>query len=198
MVQRESRMRRGVCRQRHRSGSGRLDIRCGSGRRSGDRPRNEARLRKARGQDADNAVKYAGKRFKLAPSRRKYLRPVAGTSGVVGKRSHVDDIEDNKSDNDRANAEAEHVADVVARNALPGTRRRYDRLLRGLPIGLFVFRRSRVHDSLKFDCLPGFPACVPEERPGNSRFTPSHLMGHCLHETRHRNEINHGGNGGDR
>jgi hypothetical protein len=31
------------------------------------------------------------------------------------KRSHVDDIEDNKSDNDRAKAEAEHVAAVSDR-----------------------------------------------------------------------------------
>jgi hypothetical protein len=49
-------------------------------------------------------------------------------------------------------------------------------LLGGLPIGLFVFRRSRVelHDSLKFDCLSGFPGmCSRREARGPAIYSPA-------------------------
>src|SRR4029077_17017321 len=40
--------------------------------------------------------------------------------------AEIDEVNDDEGDDDRGQPEAEHIADVVTRHALPGTRRRYD------------------------------------------------------------------------
>jgi hypothetical protein len=41
--------------------------------------------------------------------------------------AEIEEVDDDEGDDDRGQPEAEYVADVVTRHALPGTRRRYDR-----------------------------------------------------------------------
>jgi hypothetical protein len=58
--------------------------------------------------------------------------------------SDVCQIDDEKRDNDGRNAKHQYIADVMSGDALSRARSRNNRLLRGLPIVIPVFRGSHI------------------------------------------------------